>query len=188
MGNVIEMGKRWITNRDVATAVMSLESENKALHELIVEVLAVVQRNTSEMTVLKETVQLLTETALDIKDITSKGTRVADEIKHTKFYGQATKLLDSAIEKVAELTNKEIRKMIHRAASAHPSGRRKGYTHIYQKLSEVTGFDVYTHGKVTLKKSDGIEGWSKDASYINTILKHGKEKETAVICMQVLAD
>ena len=124
----------------------------------------------------------------DIKDEVSVSKQTAVEIKHTKFYGQTPKFLDGALEKVTRFTNREIRKLIHRAATSHPSGRRKGYTQIYNKLAEISGFDVYTHGQMTLKKSDGIEGWSKDASYINTILKHGKQKEVAVICQQILAD
>jgi len=38
------------------------------------------------------------------------------------------------------------------------------------------------------KKSDGVDGWRKDPSYINAILREGFKKETAVICMQILAD
>lgn len=188
MGNVTELDKRWITNKDVMKSVVTLEAENKALKEVINDILSIVQRNTTEMTVLKESVQYLTELTVDIKDIATEGTRTTDEIKHKKFIGQEMELLDTAKERVKNITGKDVRKLIHRAAVAHPSGRRKGYTIIYSKLYEITGYDVYEVGKVRLKKSDNISGWSKDPSYINAILRDGYGEETAVICLQILAD
>lgn len=188
MSNVIEMSKRWITNRDVANAVMTLDAENKALKELISEVLSIVQRNTSEMTVIKESVHYLTELTVEMKEIAAEGTRTTDEIKHTKFIGQDTKILPNAIKKAEEMSGDAVRKLIRRAAKKHKSGIRKGYTFVYDKLFDVTGFDVYTVGQISLKKSDGVDGWRKDPSYINAILREGFKKETAVICMQILAD
>lgn len=188
MSNVIELDKRWITNRDVVKAVASLEDENKVLKEIIADVFSLVQRNTSEMTVLKESLHHLTEMTSDLKDIATEGTRTTDEIKHVKFIGQEVKLLDRAKKMVENIAGKDVRKLIHRAAIAHKSGRRKGYTHIYNKLFEVTGFDVYEVGQIRLKKSDNVDGWKKDPSYINAILKEGHGKETALICKQILAD
>lgn len=123
-----------------------------------------------------------------IQDEVRANKATTNEIKHTKFYGQTTKLLPEAVERAKRMTGGEVRKLIHRTAKSHPSGRRKGYTVIYEKLNEVTGINVYDIGQISLKKSDGIDGWKKDPSYINTILKKGLQSEVAVICMQILVD
>lgn len=166
---------------EILSKANSILAENEVLKGIIERQGAVVVAINDELGVVKRKLD-------EIQDNVAHSSRTATEIKHTKFYGQTVKLLDSAVEEVEAMSNAEIRKLIHRAARSHRGGRRKGYTHIYNKLSEVTGFDVYAHGKVTLKKSDGIEGWSKDPSYINTIMKQGKQREVAVICMQAIAD
>src|SRR5690625_697381 len=188
MNNVIELDKKWYTNKDVVRAVASVEKENETLKGMVVELLSIVQRNTSEMTVLKESVEHLTGLTQEVKDIAELGSKTTDEIKHTKFVGQRLKILDKARESVENISGGVVRSYIHRAAKSHPSGKRKGYTHIYEKLIDVTGFNVYEIGKIRLKKADNIDGWKKDPSYINAILKHGYGKETAIICKQILAD
>lgn len=187
MNNVIKLDKKWYTNRDVVKAVKTVETENESLKEVISELISLVQRQTSSMTVIHENVEHLTNLVIEIKDVASIGAETATEIKHTKFIGQTMKLLPTAVERAKEMTNKQIRRIVHKTARV-AGGGAKGYNHIYVKLEEATGVSVYDIGKVRLKKSDGIDGWSKDPSYINAILKTEKQVEAAVVCMQILAD
>src|SRR5699024_6107556 len=137
---------------------------------------------------IRDDVGVLSRKIDEIKDEVTVSAKTTDDIKHKKFIGQEMVILESAEKRVENIGGKEVRKLIHRAAQSDQGGRRKGYTRIYNKLYDVTGYDVYEVGKTTLKKSDGIDGWSKDPSYINTILRDGYEKETAIICLQILAD
>lgn len=188
MNKVVEIDKKWVTNRDVANAVLSLEAENTSLKELINEVLSIVQRNTSEMTVLKESIQYLTETTEEVRGVVADITGSTDEIKHTKFIGQIPKILPKAREVAETLPGDSVRTLIRRAAKKHPKGIRVGYTNIYDKLCETTGFDVYKIGKVRLNKSDNVDGWRKDPSYINAIFREGYKTDIAVICKQILSE
>lgn len=157
------------------------EKRNETLYRVIEEQGATLTVLTEELTTLKK----MTE---EVHDVVKANLTTTDEIKRTKFVGKSVKILDEALEKVEGMSNNSIRSLIHRAAKSHPSGKRKGYTRIYEKLFEVTGFNVYEIGPIRLKKSDGVEGWKKDPSYINTIFKEGYAKEAAVICLQMLAD
>ncbi len=188
MTNVVELDKKWYTNKDVVVAVKMVERENEILKGIISEVLSYVQRSTSEMTIIREEISTVREYITEVKEIASEGKRTTDEIKHTKFYGQVSKLLPDAMERAKKMAGGEVRKLIHRAAKAHEGGQQRGYTAVYEKLRDVTGVDLYAIGKITLKKTDGIDGWKKDPSYINAILKEGVQAEAAVICMQILAD
>ena len=124
----------------------------------------------------------------EMRDEVRYGNKTSDEIKNTKFYGQRSEILDSARDAVRNMSGTDIRKAIHRAANVHSKSRKKGYTYVYEKLRDITGFNVFDIGKITLKKSDNIDGWKKDASYINAILKHGYGKEAAIVCKQIIAD
>lgn len=166
---------------EIREFVADLTKENKTLKMLAEKQGAIIVSIMDEIGVISRKLD-------DIQDEVTVSKNTTEEIKHTKFYGQKPELLRSALERAEEMNNREIRKLIHRAAKVYKGGKRKGYTYIYNTLYEVTGYDVYEVGKVRLKKSDGIEGWGKDPSYINAILRDGKGEETAVICMQVLAE
>lgn len=169
---------------DVESLVLMTESiskENGILKHVI-------ERQGALLTNILDEIGVVSRKMDEMWDDVMASRQTAHELKHTKFYGQTAELLGSAMEKAKELSNKEIRKLLRRAAKTHPSGMQKGYTEIYNKLAEITGFNVYDYGKITLKKSDGIEGWSKDPSYVNTVIKYGKQQEAAVICMQIVAD
>lgn len=174
MSNLQEMDKKWYTNKDVA--------------RIITEVLAYVKRSESELSMLREEMTVAKEEIIFVKEIVTDGNRTTNEIKNVKFIGQEVKFLEEAKERVKGISGKEVRRLINRAATAHTSGRRKGFTEIYNKLIELTGFDVYEIGKVRLTKNDGIDGWKPDPSYINTILREGYGGRTAIICTQILAD
>lgn len=173
---------------DIADGVMELNTQvSKVISENDV-LKTIIEKQGALIVTLNDKLDVVSTKLDDVYNKITVSNKTTDELKHTKFYGQKVKILDSAMKEASEMSNASIRRLIHRAAASHPSGRRKGYTHIYLKTEEVTGVNVYDLGKTVLKKSDGIEGWSKDPSYINTILKEGLQKEVAVICQQILAD
>ena len=185
MANVITLfkngGQMVMDVEEMKEYIVNLAEENTVLKRLI-------ETQGAIIVALKDEIGVISRKLDDINDRVNTSARTTNEIKHKKFIGQEMELLDTAKERVKNITGKDVRKLIHRAAVAHPSGRRKGYTIIYSKLYEITGYDVYEVGKVRLKKSDNISGWSKDPSYINAILRDGYGEETAVICLQILAD
>ena len=185
MANVMTLfrngGRMVVDVEEMKEYLVKLADENTALKRLI-------ETQGAIIVALKDEVGVISRKLDDVIDGVNFSAQTTDEIKHKKFIGQELELLDSAKERVKNLSGKGIRKLIRRAALSHAGGRRKGYTEIYNKLFEVTGYDVYKVGKITLKKSDNVDGWSKDLSYINTILRDGYGKETAIICLQILAD
>lgn len=185
MANVLTLvrkGGRMVEDMsDVRELVEGLVGENEAL-KLIIE------KQGAVIVAIKDEIGVLSRKLDAIQDEVTINKKTTEEIKTTKFYGQAVKLLPQAIERAKKMSGDEVRRLIHSAAKAHPSGRRKGYTHIYEKLFEVTGFDVYKVGKISLGKKDNVDGWSKDPTYINAIFKQGLYTEVAVICMQIIAD
>lgn len=185
MANVITLfkngGQMVMDVEEMKEYLVNLAEENTVLKRLI-------ETQGAIIVALKDEIGVISRKLDDINDRVNMSARTTNEIKHKKFIGQEMELLDTAKERVKNIPGKDVRKLIHRAADAHPNGRRKGYTAIYSKLYEITGYDVYEVGKVRLKKSDNINGWSKDPSYINAILRDGYGEETAVICLQILAD
>ena len=148
----------------------------------------VVEKQGAIIVAIKDEIGVLSRKIDKMHDEVTASKVTTDEIKHTKFIGQSTKILPNAFERVEKLTGNEVRRLIGRAAKRHSKGPRDGYKYVYEKLYDATGFDVYTIGKIRLKKTDGVDGWRKDESYINTILKEGYAKEVAVVCKQILAD
>jgi len=179
---LIRNGGQVIEDVDLIKEYMkSLASENNMLKSTI-------EKQTAVLTAVMDELGVVKQELFDIKDIVTVGKELSDEIKHTKFIGQKPKILPTAREIADKMTGNAVRSLIHRAAKKHPSGIRRGYTVIYEKLAEVTGFDVYNIGKITLNKSDGVDGWKKDPSYINAILREGYKTEVAIVCKQILAD
>ena len=185
MANVMTLfrngGQMVVDVDEVKEYVVTLAEENAGLKRLI-------ETQGAIIIALKDEIGVISRKIDEISDSVTFNAQTTDELKHKKFIGQELELLDAAKERVKNMSGKEVRRLIHRAALANPSGRRKGYTVIYNKLHDVTGYDVYEVGKITLKKSDNVDGWSKDPSYINTILRDGYGKEVAIICLQILAD
>lgn len=166
---------------EIKGLVVSVIKENDLLKGII-------ERQGAIIVSIKDEIGTMSRKLDSIQDEVTYSKNTTDEIKHTKFVGQTMKLLPTAVEKAKQMSGKQIRQLIHKAAQTHGSGRRKGYTYLYNKIIEVTGFDVYEAGQVRLRKSDNIDGWKKDPSYINSIFKHGKQVDAAVVSMQILAD
>lgn len=164
---------------EIEGKISELYQENNTLKELVNVVLSIVKRQEAHNSVVNSKLE-------DIQESLTKATLGVEEVKTTDYYGKRRVLLPQALEEVSKLSNSEIRSLIHKAARAHKGGQRKGYTHIYEKLRDITGIDVYEMGKVPLKRKHGIEGWKKDPSYINTILLKGVQKEAAVVAMETL--
>lgn len=173
---------------EIITKVDVVIQENSVLKMLLEQQNSFIETQSAVIVAIKDELGVLGRKLDKMQDEVTVNMKTTDEIKHTKFYGQVTKLLPSAIERAEDMAGSEIRKLIHRAAMTNPGGRRKGYTEIYVKFQEVTGVCLYTEGQMRLKESDGIDGWKKDPSYINTIFKKGLQTEAAVVCMQMLAD
>ncbi len=122
----------------------------------------------------------------DVLDHVASASTGIHEVKTTEYIGKKATFLPQAVEEVERLTMQEIRNLVRSAAKAHPTGTRKGYTTFYAKLKEITGVDVYTEGKVSIGKKDGLGFVAKDPSYINVIFKRGIHKEAAVIAKDIL--
>jgi len=185
MTNVLTLikngGQMVIDMEDVKQYLETMRTENSSLVDII-------EKQGAIIVALKDEIGVISRKLDEIADNVTFNAKTTDDLKHKKFIGQELELLESAKERVKTMSGKEIRKIIHRAAESHSGGRRKGYTHIYNKLFDISGYDVYSVGKVRLKKSDQIDGWAKDPSYINTILRDGYAEDTAAICLQILAD
>jgi len=187
--NLVRNGGQVVENvEELLTMVGTVLTENETLVTIVKQQSAFMERQSAVIVAIKDELGVIGRKMDKIQDEVIASKNTTDEIKHTKFYGQVTKLLPSAIERANKMAGSEIRELIHRAAMTHPGGRRKGYTEVYIKFQEVTGICLYKIGQVRLKASDGIDGWKKDPSYINTIFKKGKQTEVAVICMQMIAD
>jgi hypothetical protein len=107
------------------------------------------------------------------------------EVKSTDFYGKTRSILPDALKQVEGMSGSEVRRLLHRAASAHPKGRKAGFNDLFQRVVELSGVDIFELGKERLGKKDGIDGWKKDPSYINTILKHGLKDVAAVVAKEM---
>lgn len=149
---------------------------------------SIIEKQGAVIVAIKDELGVMSRKIDSMQDEVTYNKKTTDEIKHVKFVGQTTELLPTALERAKKMTNKQIRRLIHRAARSHKGGWQKGYTHIYVRFEEATGINLYDEGKTVLKKSDEIEGWVKDPSYINTILKKDKQLEAAAVCMQIVAD
>jgi len=176
---------------EVVLAGGQLEALSLTVHNVIQrEVSAIVKSEMEPIIAMMSTfisrLDEQVEIVQTIKEHAVKTEKKVNTVMTKEIYGKKAVFLPQGIKEAKTLSNKEIRNLIHKAAKGHPGGNRKGYTHIYNKLKELTGVDVYEIGKVALGKKDGIEGWSKDPSYINAILKNGIQVEAAVIAKTMI--
>lgn len=162
--------------------------ENKALKIIVESQRSDLEKQGATIVAIFDMMNVLSTDIREVQDLLKVSNRTTEEIKHVKFYGQEMRILDQAREAVKGIRGTTVRSLIHRAARSSGNKNGEGYTLIYNKLLELTGFNVYDIGKITLKKSDGIDGWKKDPSYINAILREGFGEEAAIVCKQILAD
>lgn len=178
-------------NNEVTLAGSQMEALSLTVHNVIQrEVSGIVKAEMepiiSMMSTFLSRMDEQVEIIQAIKSHAVKTEKKVTTVMTKEIYGKQAIMLPKAVKESEKLSGKEVRGLIHKAAKAHEGGNRKGYTHLYNKLKEATGFDVYTIGKVTLGKKDNIDGWCKDPSYINAIFKHGYKVEAAVIAKSMI--
>jgi Mor family transcriptional regulator len=176
---------------EVVLAGGQLEALSLTVHNVIQREVSAIVRSEMEpiiamMSTFISRLDEQVEIVQTIKEHAAKTEKKVNTVMTKEIYGKKAVFLPQGIKEAKKLTNSEIRSLIHKAAKGHPGGNRKGYTHIYNKLKELTGVDVYEIGQIALGKKDGIEGWSKDPSYINAILKNGIQVEAAVIAQTMI--
>lgn len=178
-------------NNEVTLAGSQMEALSLTVHNVIQrEVSGIVKAEMEPIIAMMSTFLSRMDEQVEIiqaiKSHAVKTEKKVTTVMTKEIYGKQAIMLPKAIKESEKLTGKEVRSLIHKAAKAHPGGRQKGYTHLYNKLKEVTGFDVYAVGQIPLGKKDKIDGWCKDPSYINAILKHGFQVEVAVIAKSMI--
>ncbi len=184
MTNVIKLfknGGQIISDvEDVREYVISITKENEALKLLI-------EKQGATIVSIFEGIGDISRKLNGVQDILMMNNETTNEIKHKKFIGQTMEVLPQIYDKIKIMSGDSRRKTID-SACRMLGKKGKGHTEFYLRLEQLTGVNVMSFGKITLKKSDGIDGWRKDPTYLNVIFREGIDEEATALALQVLAD
>lgn len=171
----VTIGKTKIHTTEVGNVSREL-SQTQEENNILKDIVMVLVREISEV---KADLSTVIEMMSDVRDFTHEIKDTTSEQMNTTYIGKKPVLLPQITAEVERLTDKEIRALINRAANR----QQKGYNEIYAKLAEITGIDVYAVGKTTIKKKDGFDFVSTQASFINTVFKKDIHKVAAAIAL-----
>lgn len=172
MANKMEIftrGGEMIDNvEDLLKKVSSLVGENTELKLLN-------ERQEAALTSMEDKVDTLSRKVDSLQDDLTAN-------KETHYVGKRPEFLDEFLDEVKPLTHNEKRKLIYQGAR----NQKSGYNRIYGKVKEMTGVDVYQHGKLKISKFDQLGVIKPVPSFINTVFLKGVDSEAAAISLDMI--
>lgn len=161
------------------------ESASEEIERILVQVFEGVIRD--EIRPLKELLLGVNVQTQELKQTTEELKLAINEAKTTEFSGKRKEALPEALESAAKMNGEEIRKLIHRAAGKYLGGKRAGLNHLYTRVATISRVNIFEIGQTRLGKKDGVDGWRKDPSYINTILREGLGKYAVIVAQDMMS-
>ena len=180
--------KRFFTGKiedNIATTLPAIIQQEVGVKEAIREVLREELPVVLEMafSALKSELESIREENRAMALVLDDACKQVTDLKTVKYAGKAVEVLDQAKDVAAKKSYQDVRDLVNLAAQRQP----EGYVSIYNKIIARTGFSVYTEGKQSIRKSDGLDGYSNATkTYVNTLFLNGYKDDLYVIATDMI--